>query len=91
MKDSEKVWFLYIINIDGMTRDQQMRFFNNMMEYLHSDDESIKQIFVASRTEPTSVKLVYDPKGNENGNNEENLRLMNEFLKNKANELCGIK
>lgn len=87
MKESEKVWFLYTINTNGLPHPASVRYFCNARRAMLSEDESIKQIFVPSTTEPTSVKLIYDPKGNENGNNNENLRLVNEYLKSKLKEL----
>lgn len=81
MKDSEKVWLLYTVNVAGIKNEQsKLEILNRVRYYYSSKDDSVKEVFMLSETEPNSVKLIYDPKGCMNGNNDESLKAVNDYL-----------
>lgn len=81
MKDKDKLWICYKIDVKGISPDDIPEYISEVARALRCD-ESVQSIFIPVIDEPSDVFLIYDPKGYRNKNNKNNLKMVKEKLKN---------
>jgi len=65
MKDKDKLWIEYRINIGNIDIGDVPMYMEEVSKNLKGDD-SVKSLFITVRDEESTVRLIYDPKGKHN-------------------------